>query len=65
MTNPDIRIKNKTYSELLAYLQEKANSDPQAKCLVEQLKICAKPYYQLPSGAYVLDGNNHGKYKIN
>ncbi len=65
MTNPDIRIKNKTYAELLAYLEGKANSDQQAKSLVEQLKNERSPYSQLPSGAYLLDSNNQGKYKIN
>ncbi|MGK7887314.1 MAG: hypothetical protein AB4057_22130 [Crocosphaera sp.] len=65
MTKPDIRIKNKTYCELLAYLEGKANSDQQAKYLVEQLKTSAKPYYQLPSGSYILDGNNQGKYRVN
>lgn len=62
MTNPDLRIKHKTYTELIAYLEAKASSDPQAKCLVEQLKTSAKPYYQLPSGAYLLDGHDRPEY---
>ncbi|MGK7955071.1 MAG: hypothetical protein AB4063_07395 [Crocosphaera sp.] len=65
MTKFDIRIKHKTYTELMAYLEGKAQSDPQAKCLVEQLKTSAKPYYQLPSGAYLIDGDNQGQYRVN
>ncbi len=65
MTKPDIRIKNKTYAELLAYLEAKANSDTQAKYLVEELKSKAKPSHQLDSGAYIIDGNNQVQYRVN
>lgn len=65
MTNVDLRIKRDIYDKLMAYLEAKANSDPQAKSLVDQLKTQAKPYYQLPSGAYLLDGNNQGQYRVN
>ncbi len=65
MTNPDLRIKRDIYDQLIAYLEAKASSEPQAKCLVEQLKTSAKPYYQLPSGAYLIDGDNQGQYRVN
>lgn len=64
MTNPDIRIKHKTYTELMAYLETKASSELQAKSLVEQLKTQARPYYQLDNGAYLIDGHDRPEYRI-
>ena len=54
-----------TNNKLMGYLEGKAHSDPQAKSLVEQLKTSAKPYYHLDSGAYLLDGRDKPKYRIN
>ncbi len=54
----NISIPETTYKELVNHLEINAETDADAKFLLEKLKSEAKPNYRLESGAYVIDGNH-------
>ncbi len=54
----NIYIPETTYKELIKHLAINAETDADAKFLLEKLQAEAKPNYRLESGAYVIDGNH-------
>ncbi|MGK7893405.1 MAG: hypothetical protein AB4372_07220 [Xenococcus sp. (in: cyanobacteria)] len=52
----NISIPETTYKELVKHLEINAESDADARLLLEKLQAEAKPNYRLESGAYLLDG---------
>ena len=52
----NISIPETTYKELVKHLEINAETDADARLLLDKLKSEAKPNYQLESGAYVIDG---------
>ena len=52
----NIFISETTYKELIKHLAINAETDADAKFLLEKLQAEANPNYRLESGAYVIDG---------
>ena len=52
-----ICLSENTYQELVKHLEINAESDADARNLLEKLKAEAQSSYRLESGAYLLDGN--------
>jgi hypothetical protein len=60
-----VRISSETYQRLLTHLLAYSVTDSQAQELLEKLEKEVKSASQLASGAYLVDGNNQAKYRIN
>ncbi len=53
----NISIPETTYKELVKHLEINAETDADAKFLLEKLQAEVQPNYRLESGAYLLDTN--------
>ncbi len=53
----NISIPETTYKELVNHLAINAETDADAKFLLEKLQAEAKPNYRILCGAYLLDAN--------
>ena len=58
-----IRIPESLYENLKNYLQN--HEDEEAKSLLDNLELQAKPAYINPSGSHILGYNSGGKYRVN
>ena len=66
MKDPDyIRLPRTTYQRLLKHLQAHAATDSWAAQLLKELEQKAKPAYVLPSGSYLLSGEDDAEYRVN
>ncbi len=61
----NISIPETTYKELIKHLAINAETDADAKFLLEKLQAEAQPNYRVESGAYLLDGKSEkAKYSV-